>query len=513
MNDFFNFSAPVNRKFLALLFVFSFAVMAVLMYCSPFMSDDFEFSSFDFQNLGEVVDYALHYGNGRLIGNVGNVYLLGSLLLRLAVKAGVTAGLIVLVPLALKLKNKLSYLLSFLLFLGVAPSMFAQIYTWTSGFQNYVPSLLILVLCYMLWNSENTGPAWKTLLKALAVFVLSFGGQLYVEHSSILSVVLGLGAVIYAFRADRSKRLVSLVYLAGAVLGGLIMFLVPRVFEITYEFSVVYRRVFLDSFSSIVTTVYGNLLSLTYFFAGAVPLCLALGLGLYALLRKTGDRWKNKALHKAAELLALVFPLYTLLNRVFFQNTTFAYPPRLNELIFALLCLGFLFVLICAAAHLENKRLRAFLYICTGAAIFSMAPLLIVSPIGERCVFQSYFFLAAAALLMLEELSASLPEDSRAIAGRCGSILCLLLSFFLLLTFLNIHRINTQRIDYIEDKLSETPEEINICLIPSDYVFYDGPHYFGTWYYNEERHDIRFSFSEYQIWQAKRQAEGWFDQK
>ena len=45
------------------------------------------------------------------------------------------------------------------------------------------------------------------------------------------------------------------------------------------------------------------------------------------------------------------------------------------------------------------------------------------------------------------------------------------------------------------------------------YVFYDGPHYFGTWYYNEERHDIRFSFSEYQIWQAKRQAEGWFDQK
>lgn len=513
MNVFFNFSAPVNRKFLVLLFVVSFAVMAVLMYCSPFMSDDFEFSSFDFQNLGEVVDYALHYGNGRLIGNVGNVYLLGSLLLRLAVKAGVTAGLIVLVPLALKLKNKLSYLLSFLLFLGVAPSMFAQIYTWTSGFQNYVPSLLILVLCYMLWNGESTGPVWKTLLKALAVFVLSLGGQLYVEHSSILSVVLGLGAVIYAFRTDKSKRLLSLVYLAGAVLGGLIMFLVPRIFEITYEFSVVYRRVFLDSFASIVTTAYGNLLSLTYFFAGALPLCLALGFGLYGLLRKTEGRWKNKALHKAAELLALLFPLYALVNRLLFRGTTFVYPARLNELIFTLLCLGLLFVMVCAAAHLENKKLRALLYICTGAAVFSMAPLLIVSPIGERCVFQSYFFLAAAALLLLEELAAPLPEGSQGFLGRCGSLLCLLLSFFLVFTFLNIHRINTQRIDYIEDKLPENPEEINVCVIPSDYVFYDGPHYFGTWYYNEERHDISFTFSEYPVWQAKRRAEGWLDQK
>lgn len=511
MDKRFSLSGPADKKFLAILFAFSFVLMALLMYGAPFMSDDFEFSSFDFQNLGEVVDYALHYGNGRLIGNVGNVYLLGSTVLRLAAKAFVTAGIIVFLPLALKLENKLSYLLSFLLFFGVAPTMFAQIFTWTSGFQNYVPSLLILIFCYMLWNAESTGPAWKNALKALALFVLGLAGQLYMELGTILSILLALAALVYALRRDKSKLLLSAAYLAGTVLGGAIMFLVPRLFEITYEFSVVYRRVFLDSVSTVVTVAWNNLLQLVYFFAGAVPLCLALGFGVYALLRKTKTAWKNQKLRKAAELVSLLFPLYTLFDRIFFHGTTYVFLPRLHYLLFTLLCLAFLFVFICAAAHVQEKRLRVTLLVCIVSAILSIAPMLIVSPIGERCVFQAYFFLAAALLALFDRLLRDLPEAPKALSGKCAVILCAVLSLCLLYTFANIHWVNTQRMQYIEDKMLEHPDEINICSIPSDYVFYDGPYYFGTWYYNEQRQDITFTFSEFPSWQAKRQAEGWYD--
>lgn len=509
MKAFFDLRRPAGRGFRWGLFAFAFVLMAILMAWSPFMSDDFEFSSFDFETLAEAADYCLHYGNGRLLGNLGNILLLESALLRVVVKAAVTAGILVLLPRALKLESRLSYLVSFLLFLGVAPSMFAQIYTWTSGFQNYVPPVLILLLCWLLWDSGRSPRPFVEVLKAAALFLLAFMGQLYMELATILSILLGLAAVVFAVRKDRARLLRAGLYLLGAVLGGLLMYLIPRLFEITYEFSVVYRRVFLDSFQSAVTAVYGNLLQLVYFFVCAVPLCLTLGFGIRALLKKTEASWKRPKLYKAAEIFALLFPLYAVLDRCFFYGSSYVILSSLHQLIFCLLCLAFLFVMVCTAAHLSDKRLAASLYLCVAAAVVSLAPMLVVSPIAERCVFQSYFFLAAADLMVLEALMKDAPESAWKLGGKAAVILCAALSVCLVYNFASIQYVNRLRIAYIEDQMAQQPTEINICTIPSDYVFYDGPHYFGTWYYNEERHDINFTFSEFPSWQARRRAEGW----
>lgn len=509
MKAFFDLRRPATRAFRWALFAFAFVLMALLMYWSPFMSDDFEFSSFDFASLAEAADYCLHYGNGRLLGNLGNIVLLENTLLRVVVKAAAAAGILVLLPKALKLESRMSWLLSFLLFLGVAPSMFAQIYTWTSGFQNYVPPVLILILCYLLWDAPKNARRPVEILKGAALFLLAFMGQLYMELATILSVILGLAATVYAAKKDRKKLLFSLLYLAGAALGALVMLLIPRLFEITYEFSVVYRRVFLDSFGETVRVLYGNLLQLVYFFVCAIPLCLSLGFGSWALLKKTKDRWKNQKLCRAAEIITLLFPLYTLLDRCFFHSTNYVFLASLHQLIFCLLCLAFLLVLVCIAAHLTDKRLAAALYLCVGAAVVSLAPMLVVSPIAERCVFHSYFFLAAAALLILEALMKEAPERVWSLAQPAVLILSAALSLCLVYNFANIQYVNGLRMDYIEDMLLQEPEEINLCMIPSEYVFYDGPHYFGTWFYNEQRHDINFTFSEFPSWQARRRMEGW----
>ena len=75
-----------QRKIVALL-TLTFLFFAFVMYCSPMASDDYEFLSLDFAGASELIDYVLHYGNGRVLGNLGAIYLMHHPVLAVAVKA------------------------------------------------------------------------------------------------------------------------------------------------------------------------------------------------------------------------------------------------------------------------------------------------------------------------------------------------------------------------------------------------------------------------------------------
>ena len=59
------------------------------------------------------------------------------------------------------------------LLLTIAPGIFGQVYSWMSGFQNYVPPLLLLLLTLLLIRKSGRGGLLTKIRQGLLVFLLT----------------------------------------------------------------------------------------------------------------------------------------------------------------------------------------------------------------------------------------------------------------------------------------------------------------------------------------------------
>lgn len=141
-------------------FAGSFLFFAFIMWCAPYSSDDVAFMGLSFDTLAGYLDYALHYGNGRLLGNLCAILLCHCKLLAVVVKAGVLASCVVMLPRLLNCTDRIGFFLSFILFILIEPAVFGEVYVWTSGFSNYMPPawLTLMILCVL--KKDTCPPSW-----------------------------------------------------------------------------------------------------------------------------------------------------------------------------------------------------------------------------------------------------------------------------------------------------------------------------------------------------------------
>ena len=138
----------VSRKHKLIFVICIFAYFTVIMFASPYLSDDIEFASKNFKTLRDIISYSLYYGNGRLLGNIGVHILLKNKILGAVICAFTITGIIYLMPMVINADCFITYWLSFLLTIGMALKLFSEVYAWKSGFQNYTPPIFtILLIC------------------------------------------------------------------------------------------------------------------------------------------------------------------------------------------------------------------------------------------------------------------------------------------------------------------------------------------------------------------------------
>ena len=95
-----------------------------ILYISPMLSDDFEFASYHFNNIGKIMRYSLYYGNGRLLGNIGACILNNNRIVCVIVKVVMILAMMLLIPKVINIKNKVLEYIIYLMLLGTAPEIF-----------------------------------------------------------------------------------------------------------------------------------------------------------------------------------------------------------------------------------------------------------------------------------------------------------------------------------------------------------------------------------------------------
>lgn len=388
-------------------FIISFAFFAVIAWNSPLTSDDLEFLGYRFTSFSQVFNFSITYGNGRLLGNISSVLLVTSRPLRTLVRALIMSLLTVLLPYAAGAKKKETYLLSCLLTVSLSSGVFAQVYAWCSGFHNYVPPVLATLIVYSAYRfcaEKKTGTPVYTAL-CVGVAVVSYSGQLFVEHSTCIAVLAAIILLAVSLKYGRKCLAMAVTSLTFSVLGAATMFLIPKFFAIPGNRSENARYWIFEysGINKILNAFLTNVGKLTSYIA--TSLILVLALCLFVIFTVLRDRQTMPRI-PGCIMLGVSFASIFFFTLNFFTNHVYAlFGVRIDSILLTLLLLAFVCSLImCSFMSLRTKITILVILILAAGALLPMA---MVSPNGPRVVYHSYVFLSAAFLLAFDSAAAA----------------------------------------------------------------------------------------------------------
>lgn len=476
-----------------LLFVF----FSYLMYCSPLTSDDLEFYSLDFSGPADVWQYVLQYGNGRVLGNLGVLYLVHMPVVTALIKAFLITGIIFLAPAVLNIHNPIVYLFSFLLFTAIPAGLFGEVYCWTSGFQNYLPPVWItFVILYCIQKYDTASTHWIKRVCCFVIFFLGIAGQLYVEHATFLNVFLAASLILLRHRSDKNC-LPAVIWLVSALAGALCMVLTPMIFYIEGNRTGNYRSFNLDGILQLIISCKNAFI----FMATAFPFIGSLAAsGFTAVTAWLTQTSRNQKQNSFLYYSSLICGSYALLNVLLDVDNWYGRFTTLKYILTGLFGFGPFVLWAITLYPIKQKELRNKIYGTLILAVMAMLPLLVVSPTPDRVVFLGYTCTVCSLLLFANFLAEMAGSKLTHIVKRSVQCICFTVVFLLSLTFTNIRHLDQMRYTHIQNELAANKTEIRIFRIPYDYVFWDSVEFFGRCYFNEQWNDITFYEVDFSGW-------------
>lgn len=456
-------------------FVLLFFAFWVLLHDLPLNVDDKGFWMLFTGDPDRILRIALRYGNGRLLGNAGVIVLLAWPKLGEIIRAAVLAGVTMMLPEVLNLRNNSARWLSYFLVFTVSPGIFAQCYSWMSGFQNYVPQFLFLLTALLLLRSYPQKGRVGRILSAAAILISGFCMQLYMEHSSLLNLLLALLVFLFCIRKNRKYILPALLLLLASVCGLSAMLIIPKLFSAG---SGAYRSTyFAGGFRMLLYGVARNAVMLCGMFTENA---VALG-GLAALqtvvIRKNRDVFSLHAeqlLITGLSLPALLFAVSGVFGLHLYGKTAPA-----ESLVLVLAFLVYVTAFFAGAVQilkknwqeqsgnrdkLEKTTLAGF---CIAFSLISVVPMLLVWPMGYRGLFHAYLFLISGVVLILDSLDFSGAAVMERVAVTC--LVCVV--FAQSLIFADIRHLTEAREQHVLAAMEAGEESVDYFMIPSRYIY------------------------------------------
>ena len=432
--------------------------------------------------------------NGRVMGNLLS-YVLILPVTRYLAKAVSILLLTVMIAKLSRIRAPLALLLGFFFVMTTPRLIFIQVYTWTSGFFNYVPPMLIvLFVSLQIRPLFEKRPLTDGLLKAVLFFFLGVVGALFVEHVTLFSVVLAAGVLIAQAILRFKPAGFSITYLLGTLTGTAIMFASPVYRKILFAEDT-YRTV-PKTAADLIDVLLQNYRAFSRYllFENPVFLLIVCTVCILALqvLTRPGVRVR------LTQIFFGLLPVVILLTRTVFSDVfqftlanmqARAFLPVAFDVSMHLLTYGLLIYTGVKTLTGPPRRQYVFTLLCIPVII---APLLVVRPVLARNYYATYLLLVICVLLLLHRLLADKPR----IRFRFSKW-AVILTASLCLFYIGVYTANKiafeRRTDVIEAGMAEQLDTIVIPDYPVPFfVFGPGDSSLGHMYFYEKANDIEF---------------------
>lgn len=436
-----------------------FFLVVVLTACFfPPVADDFAWAG----NAGmELFRRGFADYNGRYLGNLCALVLPRLGLALPLVKGLVLTGILWLLQKLNGRGDKAFLYLAAIVLLLPGP-LFSQAVAWTAGFSNYTVSILLMMMCMWLVFDRAEASGLKKAAIYIAVCVLGFAGQLFMEPFTLFSLVVSLSGFLYWCKKRKGFDALSFIYLLSCLAGAAVMFS-NGVYEKVLQGADVYQKLaghsqtpielILNAAKSMLGTVPRNGLSACF---PALILIAVFSL----LLLKHGQKANRK-------IRCAVYALYGL-SLVFLCVYLAQYArtglPETAQYMTGLFCVAFASAAGIAACHCLPPPARGKTGLLFLALLVLTGPLCLVDPVGPRC------FTGAAVLLLLiaGEFFAALRAQRKPNQGRADvlarALQCLLaaLCVWNLFCYSQAYVSNEKKIDTIRTQVAAGNREVRL---------------------------------------------------
>lgn len=455
-------------RFQLLLYMTLMALSLVVLFSlTVYANDDWDWGS---QRGLDRLLHGLSGYNGRYLGNALAVLLCRVPALKTLFMAAVTLNLMLVPCLMQRRTNNLFcdlLLVAYACVLLMPPSIARQTIGWVSGFINYATgALCVLLVLYGargLFEDDLKPPSYRAGVLLLLNGLL---GALLVEHVTVALVVLPGALYLYGrVRGTRANTL--LLALAGAFVGACIMFSNPA-YRATLAGGDFYRSTALGmrlpAFLASAWDVWQSLGS-PVLIHGSLALLLALSVGALAAPVKNYSR----VAHFSRAVVAS-FPLYLILRQLNPGWQALAGYTSSLDASLSLVYLVALLVFTCSGPFsTPRKRQMVWLWLC--AALLT-APLLIVSPVSERCFLPAYVFMCAFTLDMLGQ------RIEEGFSLRAPALICcaIAICFYVSIHARNL-RCELERVAYLRAQAEAGETQASLPLLPyNGFTWHGTPH-------------------------------------
>lgn len=476
-----------------ILWLLLFVVYCIWNAYFPMTSDDLYWKyGVNVSSVEDIWRETLYMGNGRILGNFGIMVLVRFPLLKVLYKSVFMCLLPYLFIRVLDISKKYLKILCVILTMFPGNYMFAQIYVWTSGFQNYFPPMVLFLSCLLVLKRSKE----KLSIRAgIYLMLCSVVEMLFLETAALMMIEVAVIAVILAWRQKANKRATG-VFLFGSLVGLSILFGLPHFVKSSEKIDG-YRQIGDSSLRGIIQTAVSHAEKFVQTISGCSFLIILLSVVLIFILLKGTEDERRTVGHNLAIGGLVSFPIYSILNIYFIKQWVFTGGWNVYVTLF-----WFAFYII-AVGWVIWTRIREYRELYTlllFLALFSFAPMLIVSTVRERNCYISYLYFVALLLLLLEnmQLSDLLLRWFR--NGCIVAILSIILVMFMICA-------EWDYVSYMRNKycnrMAENHETI-ICLpaLPHSQLLQADadPNYWKYYTDSEFGYDVKIEFVEWYSW-------------
>lgn len=482
-----------------------FLVMLIyICYCFPITGDDWYVynggNGYPLSNAFGIMKNTHATLNGRIFGNTLVYYLVNDRFLKALIVGGAIYLIAYLMFSMQQTKTTDRFLVILLLVFSIPKEIFAQVYPWTSGFSNYVPPVvLILIYIFFLGPLFSHKPIRDNFAKILGMFILGVTTQLFVEHMTSYVVLMSLCVTIWYILVQKSVALSIVSYDIGAIVGAVIMFTSQT------EQIDAYRR-FPTTFSELINIIVGNypiVVSSTIGNYHYISIAISF-LCLYWIYKNKNE--KNIIVDRGVKVLLIflltVSPIYFIAANSLLLSNWYVGTSMFATAVDIVVSFAYFFaILMSVILYIDNLELKTRIVFLLCSILIINGQLLLVRPIGPRNFYASYIML----LFVLVSLMPNGLGDLHLRSFMKLPLMVIVVSAFVIeaFMFIKVHQIDELRCRLVEKCLEERSREVEIPVLPySDYLWNpNGEHM--TLYYNNEERNLVLKYISYEEWKNR----------
>ena len=348
--------------------------------------DDLDFLKKGGDDLRRITSFSFHYGNGRLLGNIlGALYAKHRMLYSIS-GAGMMLSIIILPIYIFDISPR--YIPVIGMFLILCNECFwSELYLWSSAFANYIPPIITLELCIIIFKLLSEKKC-EFYIGIILLILLGFTGQLYVEHMTVIAIISSVAICVWGYKTKIFK-IYRIVYLISTVLGGMFMVSIPRVFSHN-DVQKNYRTVIMSDMNSNMDEMILNIYEKLFI----IILCiLVMSLIMFCIYSRNKDRIVRS---KTGILKKII--IYTIIIIALGVLLACGYTRTLLMVVYFVII-----VVSCVSIiHVDDRGRRLSMYILFGLANVVLLCSLPVALPGARLIYISYYCMVILFVMYLQ---------------------------------------------------------------------------------------------------------------